>query len=263
VAELDGGRRPLVAGNWKMNLTHLEAINVVQKLYYCLQEGGLPPAEVSIHPSFTSLRSVQTVIESDDMPIALGAQDVHWEPKGPFTGEVSASMLAKLNVRYVIVGHSERRQHFGETDDTVNAKAKAVLAAGMIPMVCVGESAAQRDAGEGEEVVLGQLRASLSGLSAQALASSVVAYEPVWAIGTGRNATGDDAQAMAAAIRAALEAEFGSVAARATRVLYGGSVIPDNVAELVAGPDVDGVLVGGASLDPVVFARIARLGRTT
>ncbi|MGH9115578.1 MAG: triose-phosphate isomerase, partial [Acidimicrobiales bacterium] len=182
------GRRPLVSGNWKMHLTHLEAINVVQKLAYGLDRPENRSVEVSIHPAFTALRSVQTVIEADDMPIALGAQDVHWESSGPYTGEVSPPMLAKLRVSYVIVGHSERRQYFGETDETVAKKVAAVAAAGMAPILCVGETIDEREAGDTEARVLGQLRAGLSGLAGAAGGGPgklVVAYEPIWAIGTG------------------------------------------------------------------------------
>jgi triosephosphate isomerase len=245
-----------VSGNWKMHLTHLEAIQVVQKLSYALDAQPPLRADVSVHPAFTALRSVQTVIESDDMPIALGAQDVHWEEQGPWTGEVSPPMLAKLNVRYVIVGHSERRQHFGEDDAMINRKLQAVLRAGMTPILCVGETIDQRDAGQTEGVVLGQLRGGLRGVDAKQVSGLVVAYEPVWAIGTGRHATADDAQAVCAEMRAALAAEHGSDAAAAVRIQYGGSVNADNSADLLAAPDIDGALVGGASLDPEAFAAI-------
>jgi triosephosphate isomerase (TIM) len=245
-----------VSGNWKMHLTHLEAIQVVQKLYWALDAQPPLRADVSVHPAFTALRSVQTVIESDDMPILLGAQNVHWEDQGPWTGEVSPPMLAKLNVRYVIVGHSERRQHFGEDDDMVNRKLRAVLKAGMTPILCVGETLDQRDAGQTEGVVVGQLAAGLRGVDAQQVAGLVVAYEPIWAIGTGRNATPEDAQSVSSAIRAALAAEHGSDAGAAVRIQYGGSVNADNATDLVAAPDIDGALVGGASLDPEAFAAI-------
>lgn len=249
-------RRPLISGNWKMNLTHLEAINVVQKLAYSLEAAVTSKRDVSIHPPFTALRSVQTVLDADDMPMALGAQNVHWEASGAYTGEVSPSMLAKLNVRYVIVGHSERRQLFGETDETVNKKVKAVVAAGMTPIVCVGETLDEREGGTTEDKVLGQIRAGLAGLAAEAVADLVVAYEPIWAIGTGRTATPEDAQEVCGAIRATIVAEHGAGAGASARIQYGGSVKPDNIDALMALPDVDGALVGGASLDPSDFARI-------
>ncbi|MBO0728890.1 MAG: triose-phosphate isomerase, partial [Acidimicrobiaceae bacterium] len=207
-------------------------------------------------PAFTALRSVQTVIESDDMSMALGAQNVHWEDEGRWTGEVSAPMLAKLNVRYVIVGHSERRQHFGEDDETVNRKLRAVLKAGMTPILCVGETIEQHDAGEAENVVLGHLAGGLRGVDPQQVAGIVVAYEPIWAIGTGRNATVDDAQAVCAAIRAALAANLGRDVGDSVRIQYGGSVNQENAAELLSATDIDGALVGSASLDPEAFAAI-------
>lgn len=255
-ASKGSGRRPLISGNWKMNLTHLEAINVVQKLAFSLEPATTSKRDVSIHPPFTALRSVQTVLDADDMPMALGAQDVHWETKGAYTGEVSPPMLAKLNVRYVIVGHSERREMFGETDETVNKKVKAVLGAGMTPIMCVGETLDEREAGATEEKVLNQLRAGLAGVAADSVAAMVVAYEPIWAIGTGRTASPSDAQAVCGAIRSAVVAEHGADAGAAVRLQYGGSVKPDNIDELMALPDVDGALVGGASLDPSEFARI-------
>lgn len=249
-------RRPLISGNWKMNLTHLEAINVIQKLSYGLDKEDHSRTDVSVHPPFTALRSVQTVLDADDIPIALGAQNVYWEASGAFTGEVSPPMLAKLNVRYVIVGHSERRQLFGETDEMVNRKVKAVLAAGMTPIMCVGETIEEREAGQTEARVLGQLREGLSGVVAESVAGLVVAYEPIWAIGTGRTATREDAQAVCGAIRAAIRADHGTAASDGIRVQYGGSVKASNIAELMAQPDIDGALVGGASLDPVEFAQI-------
>jgi triosephosphate isomerase len=249
-------RRPLVSGNWKMHLTHLEAIAVIQKLAASLTPADHASAEVSIHPAFTALRSAQTVLDADDIPIALGAQDVHWEEKGPWTGEVSPVMLAKLNVRYVIVGHSERRQHLGETDESVNRKLRATLRAGMTPICCVGETLAQRDAGDTHDVVVGQLSAALQGVGADQVGGVVVAYEPIWAIGTGRTATPDDAQAVCATLRAAVADLCGAEAAAGVRIQYGGSVKAANAAELLGGPDVDGALVGGASLDPEGFALI-------
>ena len=243
-----------------MNLTHLEAIAVVQKLSYTLDQQDNSAVDVSIHPAFTALRSVQTVLEADDIPIALGAQDVHWESSGAYTGEVSPAMLAKLNVSYVIVGHSERRQLFGETDEMVNKKVKAVVAAGMTPIMCVGETLEEREAGETESKVLGQLRSGLDGVAAQAVASLVLAYEPIWAIGSGRTATPEDAQVVCAAIRRSIREDFGSDVAGSARVQYGGSVNSGNIAGLMAAGDIDGALVGGASLDPTEFAAIVAYG---
>jgi triosephosphate isomerase len=254
-------RRPLVSGNWKMNLTHLEAINLIQKLSYSLDASDPSYVDISVHPPFTALRSVQTVVEADDLPIALGAQDVHWEKSGAFTGEVSPGMLAKLNVSYVIVGHSERREIFGETDDMVAKKVAAVFAAGMTPIMCVGETLDEREAGGTEQRVLGQLTAGLAGLDPEKIGRMVVAYEPIWAIGTGRNATPDDAQAVCSAIRAAVTADHGGEAGQALRVEYGGSVKGANAAELLAQADIDGALVGGASLDPAEFAQIVSAAR--
>jgi triosephosphate isomerase len=244
-----------------MNLTHLEAIAVVQKLAYSLDQSDHRRVDVSIHPPFTALRSVQTVLDADDMPIALGAQNVHWEPSGAYTGEISAGMLAKLNVSYVIVGHSERRQYFAESDEDVNRKVKAVLGAGMTPIMCVGETDEERQEGRTEDKVVGQVRAGLAGVGADQVGSLVLAYEPIWAIGTGRNATAADAQAVCGAIRTAVAVEHGDEAAHSVRIQYGGSVKPDNIVEIMAAPDIDGALVGGASLDPTGFAQIAAYGR--
>jgi triosephosphate isomerase len=239
-----------------MNLTHLEAINVVQKLAFSLNDKDYRRTDVSVHPPFTALRSIQTMLDADDIPIALGAQDVYWEDKGAFTGAVSPGMLAKLNVRYVIVGHSERRQLFGETDEMVQRKLAAVVRSGMTPILCVGETLEDREAGATESRVLGQLSAGLAGLDPTAVAGLVVAYEPVWAIGTGRNATPEDAQAVCAALRAGVAADHGYEAAASVRIQYGGSVKSDNISDLMARPDIDGALVGGASLDPDEFAHI-------
>lgn len=239
-----------------MNLSHLEAINVVQKLAYSLDKEDHSKTDVSVHPPFTALRSVQTVIDADDIPIALGAQNTHWETSGAFTGEVSPTMLAKLNVRYVIVGHSERRQLFGETDEMVNKKVKAVLSAGMTPILCIGETFEEREAGQTEDIVLGQLRAGLAGVPAESVASMVIAYEPIWAIGTGRTTTSGDCQSMCSTIRTTVKGDYGSVAADGLRIQYGGSVKASNIADIMAQPDVDGALVGGASLDPTEFAQI-------
>ena len=251
-------RRPLISGNWKMHLTHHEAMQVVQKLSYSLEASVPSRVDISVHPAFTALRTVQTVIEMDDMPFALGAQNVHWESKGAYTGEVSAEMLAKLNVAYVIVGHSERRQLFGETDETVARKVGAVFSAGMTPIMCVGETLEEREAEQTEERVLSQLRAGIAGLNPEQVGRLVVAYEPIWAIGTGRTATPEDAQAVCGAVRAALQADQGTSVAASVRIQYGGSVKASNIAGLMAQPDVDGALVGGASLDPVEFAQIVQ-----
>jgi triosephosphate isomerase len=253
-------RRPLISGNWKMNLNHFEAIQTVQKLAYLVTKDDVAKVDVSIHPPFTDLRSVQTVIDADKLQFALGAQHCHFEDKGAFTGEISPVFLAKLGVQYVICGHSERREVFGETDEMVAAKAAAILKHGMTPIICVGETLAEREAGATETKVLGQVRAALAGRSAEHVGSLVIAYEPIWAIGTGRNATADDAQQVCAAIRGVVAELFGAGAAQQVRIQYGGSVKAGTIAELMAGPDVDGALVGGASLDPDEFARIVRLG---
>jgi triosephosphate isomerase len=241
-----------------MHYNHLEAIQVPQKLSYSLRPADYEAVDVSVHPPFTALRSVQIVIESDKIPIALGAQDCHWEDNGAFTGEVSPSMLAKLNASYVIVGHSERRQLFGETDEDVNRKVKAVLAHGMTPIMCVGETLEEREAGATDAKVTGQVEAGLAGVSREQVGALVIAYEPIWAIGTGHTATPSDAQATIATIRAKVRAVHGDAAGASVRIQYGGSVKAANAAELMAEPDVDGALVGGASLDPDEFARIVR-----
>jgi triosephosphate isomerase (TIM) len=251
-------RKPLMSGNWKMHHTHLDAIQVVQKLSYQLTKDDYEAVDVSVHPAFTALRSVQTVLDADRIPIVLGAQHCHWEEKGAYTGEVSAPMLAKLNVTYVIAGHSERRELFGETDEMVNRKVRAILASGMTPIMCVGETLDEREAGGTETKVRGQVGAGLDGVAAEQVAALVIAYEPIWAIGTGRNATPDDAQETIAQIRHEVGERWGAAAAAAVRIQYGGSVKPGNIADLMAQPDIDGALVGGASLDPDEFARVCR-----
>ena len=252
------GRKPLISGNWKMHHNHFDAIQMVQKLSYRLSKDDYRTVDVSVHPPFTDLRSVQTVLESDRIPIALGAQHCHWEEKGAFTGEVSPAMLAKLNVSYVIAGHSERRTLFGESDEMVNAKVRAILAHGMTPILCVGESLEEREAGTTEERVRAQVAAGLAKVSAEQVAGLVIAYEPIWAIGTGRNASAADAQAVCAAIRATVASSFGAAAGEGLRVQYGGSVKPSNIVELMAEADIDGALVGGASLDADEFARLVQ-----
>ena len=251
-------RKPLISGNWKMNLNHYEAIQTVQKLHYSLPKEVFESVDVSVHPPFTDIRSVQTVIEVDDLEILLGAQHCHWEDKGAFTGEISPLFLAKLDVELVVCGHSERRDLFGETDEMVNKKVHAIFAAGMTPIMCCGESLDEREAGETEAKVLGQVAAGLHGLTADHVGSMVIAYEPIWAIGTGKTATSADAQAVCHAIRNAVAAQFGAEAAAAVRIQYGGSVKAGTTEELMSQPDVDGALVGGASLDPEEFARIVQ-----
>jgi triosephosphate isomerase (TIM) len=255
------GRKPLISGNWKMNHTHLEAIAVVQKLAYSLLPADFDRAEVSVHPPFTALRSVQTLLDADDIPIALGAQNVYPAEKGAFTGEVSPVMLAKLNVRYVIVGHSERRQLFGETDAFVNEKLLAVLKHQMSPILCVGETLAEREAGATESKCVQELEGAFQGVSPDSAAGVVIAYEPIWAIGTGRTASAADAEEMCKAIRSWLAARYTAELAGRVRIQYGGSVTPANVAELMAEADIDGALVGGASLDADSFSQIVRFGR--
>jgi triosephosphate isomerase len=211
-----------------------------------------------VHPPFTALRSVQTVLDADGIPIALGAQHCHWETSGAFTGEVSPAMLAKLDVRYVIVGHSERRALFGQSDEEVARTARAIQTAGMIPIVCVGETLEEREAGSTEERVGTQARAALDGMSPEQVGELVLAYEPVWAIGTGRNATPEDASAVCGLLRKIVGELAGADAAASVRIQYGGSVKPTNAAELLSAPDVDGALVGGASLEADDFGRIVR-----
>jgi triosephosphate isomerase len=252
-------RRPIISGNWKMNLNHFEAIQTVQKLVYLIPKDVHEQVEVTVHPPFTDIRSVQTVIAADDLPLVLGAQHCHWEDAGAFTGEVSPLFLAKLEVEYVICGHSERRELFGETDDMVARKVAAIQRHGMTPIMCVGESLDEREAGDTEAKVLAQVRTGLAGRTAEQVASLVIAYEPIWAIGTGRTATADDAQAVCAAIRHTIADAWGADTAESVRVQYGGSVKAGTTEELMACPDIDGALVGGASLDPDEFARIAQL----
>ena len=249
-------RKPLISGNWKMHHNHLEAIQVVQKLSYAISKDDYDKVDASVHPPFTDLRSIQTLLDADKIPLLLGAQNCHWEEKGAFTGEVSPAFLAKLNVDLVIVGHSERRELFGETDDVINKKTKAVFKYGMTPIVCVGETLDEREAGTTEAKVSGQIEAALAGLKADQVRQLVFAYEPIWAIGTGRTATAEDAQAICGLIRTLVAKAHNQEVADEVRVQYGGSVKPTNIEELMAQPDIDGALVGGASLDPDDFARI-------
>ncbi len=250
-------RKDMIAGNWKMHATHLDAIQMIQKLSYRLDYPDYQRVEVVVCPPFTSLRSAQTVIESDHIPIALGAQNTHWEEQGAFTGEISPAMLAKLSVSYVIAGHSERRTLFGEDDPTVNRKVRAIVAHGMAPILCVGESLDEREADDTESRVEAQVRAGLDELDADAVARAAVAYEPIWAIGTGRSADPDDAGKVTSFIRSVIADQWGD-AADAIRILYGGSVNAGNIAAFMAKRDIDGALVGGASLDPDAFASIIR-----
>lgn len=251
-------RKPLISGNWKMNHNHLEAIQAVQKLSYALTTADYDAVDVSVHPPFTGLRSIQTLIDADRIPVSLGAQNCHWEEKGAYTGEISPRMLAKLNVTYCIVGHSERREHFGETDEVVRRKLDAVFKAGMTPIVCVGETLDEREADTTESKVTAQVEAALGGLPAEQVTQLVIAYEPIWAIGTGRTATPADAQAVCGLIRRIVARMHGDAGADAVRVQYGGSVKAINAAELMSEADIDGALVGGASLDPDEFARIVQ-----
>ncbi len=253
-------RTPLMAGNWKMNLNHQEALVLVQKLAVTLadKKHDYSLVEVVVVPPFTDLRSVQTLVDGDRLLLKYGAQDVSTQDSGAYTGEISASMLAKLGCSYVVVGHSERRQYHDETDSTVNAKAIKALAAGLVPIVCVGENHEVRKEGRHIEHTVLQIDNSLAGLSAEQIAGLVIAYEPVWAIGTGEVATPEDAQEVCAAIRARIREVHGDNAADAVRVLYGGSVKAGNIAGIMAKEDVDGALVGGASLQVDEFSGICR-----
>ena len=240
---------PLIAGNWKMNCNHFEAIALVQKLAFTLQPKDYQHAEIVVLPPFTDLRSVQTLVIGDKLKIGYGAQDVSHRENGAYTGEVSGPMLAKLGCSYVLCGHSERRQYHHEDDALVNAKVKAALAVSVTPILCVGEPLEVRHAGTHCDYVVAQLKGSLAKIPADVVASMVIAYEPVWAIGTGEVASPDDAQEMAAAIREHISGVAGGEAATGVRILYGGSVKGDNIAPIMAGQDVDGALVGGASLE--------------
>ena len=252
------GRRPLIAGNWKMHLTHLEAIGLVQKVVFSLKPAELDAAEVVVLPPFTALRSVQTLVAGDKLAIGYGGQDVSFHDSGAYTGEVSGAMLSALGCTYVTVGHSERRQYHGEDDSLIAVKAQAAVRHGITPIVCVGENLEIRRTGGHVEYVRDQGATSLDGLTAEQVAGIVIAYEPVWAIGTGEVATPEDAQEVCGALRAWLAERFGPETAAAVRILYGGSVKAANTAGILAGPDVDGALVGGASLDADEFAQICR-----
>jgi triosephosphate isomerase len=251
-------RQPMMAGNWKMNLNHLEAIQLVQKLAFALDPADHDAVEVVVLPPFTDLRSVQTLVDGDKLLLKYGAQDLSPQPNGAYTGDISGPMLAKLGCSYVVVGHSERREYHAEDDGVVNAKVKAAFANGILPILCVGEPLAVRQAGTHVEHVLGQLDGGLAGVPAEQAKDVVVAYEPIWAIGTGEVATPADAQEVCGAIRQRLAALYTTDIANGVRVLYGGSVKAGNIASIMAEPDVDGGLVGGASLDADEFALVVR-----
>ena len=253
-------RTPLMAGNWKMNLNHQEAVVLVQKLAWILadKKHDYGRVEVVVLPPYTDLRSVQTLVDGDRLSLKYGAQDVSTQDSGAYTGEISASMLAKLGCSYVVVGHSERREYHAETDEVVNAKAHKALAAGMVPIVCVGEGLEVRQAGEHVPHTMAQVEGSLAGFTAKQVAGLVIAYEPVWAIGTGEVATPADAQEVCQAIRSQVREASGDAAADGVRILYGGSVKAANVGGIMAEADVDGCLVGGASLQADEFGGICR-----
>lgn len=254
-------RTPLIAGNWKMHKTHLEAMMLVQQLGHELAEHDFDRVEVAVCPAFTSLRTVQTLIDSDRYSFKLGAQNVHHEKQGAFTGEVSAPMLKALDVDYVILGHSERRELFGETDEGVNAKVRSAWGHELTPIVCCGETEAEREAGETNSKVEGQIRAAFEGVKPEHARRTVVAYEPIWAIGTGKTATPDDAQNTISYIRDVVVQLYGEELARDIRILYGGSVKAGNAGSLTGQPDVDGALVGGSSLEAGEFAAIVKATR--
>ena len=252
-------RKPLIAGNWKMNLNHFEAIALVQKIAFALPDKYFDKVDVTVIPPFTDLRSVQTLVDGDKLRLTYGAQDVSRHDSGAYTGEVSGAFLAKLGCSFVVVGHSERRTYHHEDDALVAAKAAAAFKHGITPIVCIGEQLEVREAGDHVEYNVNSLRGSLAGLSAEQIAQVVIAYEPVWAIGTGRVASAADAQEVCAAIRQELEVLGSAEAAAGVRVLYGGSVNAKNVGEIVAQRDVDGALVGGASLDGEQFATLSAI----
>jgi len=252
------GRKPLVAGNWKMHNNHFQAIALTQKLAFSLTGKDFDAVDVAVLPPFTALRSVQTLIEGDKLRLGYGAQDISPHDDGAYTGDVSGSMLAKLGCQYVLAGHSERRKYHGEDNALVNAKVKAALRSAITPVLCVGEPLEVRQAGDHIPYTLAQLDGGLAGLKDEQIADMVVAYEPVWAIGTGEVATPEDAQEVCAAIRGRVSAVHGDGVAAGARILYGGSVKPDNMAAIMAQPDIDGGLVGGASLDAGDFVRICR-----
>jgi triosephosphate isomerase len=259
MARKHAGRTPLIAGNWKMNLNHLEAIALVQKLAFSLTPEDHEKVECVVLPPFTDLRSVQTLVDGDKLRLRYGAQDLSRHDSGAYTGEVSGPMLAKLGCSYVLVGHSERRQYHGETDDVCAAKVQKAFEHGLTPVLCVGEGLDVRQQGGQIEHTVGQVTAALAGVPGEQARTLVIAYEPVWAIGTGEVATPDDAQEVCGAVRQTLAQLYPGELADGVRVLYGGSVKSSNVSDLMAQPDVDGALVGGASLDAEEFATLCRL----
>ncbi|MDV7135733.1 triose-phosphate isomerase [Williamsia muralis] len=252
-------RKPLIAGNWKMNLNHLEAIGLVQKIAFALPAKYFDKVDVTVIPPFTDIRSVQTVVDGDKLLLTYGAQDLSAHDSGAYTGEISGAFLAKLGCTFVVVGHSERRTMHAETDDVVLAKTKAALKYELTPIVCVGEGLEVREAGDHVDYNIAQLKGSLAGLSADEISKVVIAYEPVWAIGTGRVASAADAQEVCAALRAALAELADAKVADSVRILYGGSVNAKNVGEIVGQTDVDGALVGGASLKSDEFATLSAI----
>ncbi|TQN31364.1 triosephosphate isomerase [Haloactinospora alba] len=254
-------RTPLIAGNWKLNNNHLEAIALVQKLAFALTDADYDAAEVVVLPPFTSLRSVQTLVDGDKLRLGYGAQDISEHEHGAYTGEVSGSMLAKLGCSYALAGHSERRQYHGESDAVVNGKVKAAFANELTPILCLGEGQEVRKAGNQVAHTVAQLEAALAEVSSEQAARLVVAYEPVWAIGTGEVATPEDAQEVCAALRQRLSEVYSAEVSQQVRILYGGSVKADNIAGIMEQDDVDGALVGGASIKPDEFVALARLGR--
>lgn len=251
-------RTPLMAGNWKMNLNHLEAIAHVQKLAFALADKDYDAVEVAVLPPFTDLRSVQTLVDGDKLKIKYGAQDISAHDSGAYTGEISGPMLAKLKCAFVAVGHSERRQYHAETDEVCNAKVKAAYKHGLTPILCVGEGLDIRKAGDQVAYTLAQLDGALKDIPAEQAETIVIAYEPVWAIGTGEVATPEDAQEVCGAIRVRLAELYSQELADAVRIQYGGSVKSGNVAAIMAQPDVDGALIGGAALDADEFVKIVR-----
>ena len=255
---MSAARRPIISGNWKMNFDHFEAIHAARALGLRLASADVAGVDVTVHPPFTDLRSVQTVVEAEEVPVVLGAQNCAVEDSGAFTGEVSPLMLARLHVGYVIVGHSERRRLFGETDDLVAAKAASVVRNGMVPVCCVGETETEREEGMTRDRLASQVDAVAVSLGPSAVGASVVAYEPVWAIGSGRAATPEDAQEACGWIREVIGMVAGDEAAATVRIQYGGSVTPENTSALLEGADVDGLLVGGASLDVAAFVAIVQ-----
>ena len=254
-------RKPLISGNWKMHNNHFEAIQSLQKLAYLLTKDDYSAVDVSIHPPFTDIRSVQTLIDADELRIHLGAQNCHWEEKGAFTGEVAAAFLAKLGVQYVIVGHSERREIFGETDADVSKKITTVQKLNMYPIVCVGETLEEREAGKTTEKVIGQVRAALVGRTVDQVCNMVIAYEPIWAIGTGKSSTAADANEVIGYIRSVVQDTYGKQAAKKLRIQYGGSVKPANISEFMRASEIDGALVGGASLEPASYIALVEGAR--